>query len=79
MALSYRLKDGVVHQRRIAKGLTLRALADACEKAGQRVSDSQLSKIERGKYSPRPAALKALVDVLGLDLEVDAQFESSTA
>jgi transcriptional regulator with XRE-family HTH domain len=79
MALSYRLKEGVVLQRRITKGMSLRALADACEAAGQRVSNSQLSKIERGLYTPRPAALKTLAAVLDLDLERDGSVESTTA
>ncbi|GLY81886.1 helix-turn-helix domain-containing protein [Actinoallomurus iriomotensis] len=53
--------------RRIELGLTLRDLAAACSRAGGPISDSQLSKVERGLYTPRPAARRAIKTVLGLD------------
>lgn len=35
------------------------------------VSDSQLSKVERGLWTPRPALRAALADLLGLDVVQD--------
>ncbi|MDN3356028.1 helix-turn-helix transcriptional regulator [Actinomadura sp. DC4] len=53
--------------RRINLGLSLRALSVACSQAGGPISDSQLSKIERGVCVPRPSARRAITQVLGLD------------
>ena len=53
--------------RRLDLGLTQQDLADACMDLGVLVSDSQISKIERGHSSPLPALRKALKDVLGDD------------
>lgn len=63
------LKDGVVRRRRELGGMTLRGLADRCAEAGQPISNSQLSKIERGINRPRPALLVTLAEVLGIDVE----------
>lgn len=53
--------------RRIALGLTLRALSAECRERGGPISDSQLSKVERRLYTPRPKARRAIREVLGLD------------
>lgn len=53
--------------RRTALGLSLRALSTECGKAGGPISNSQLSKVERGVSVPRPAARQAIKKVLGLD------------
>lgn len=63
---STRLKDGIVRETREHSGMTLRGLAARCTEAGQRVSDSQLSKIERGLHRPRPPLLKTIADILGV-------------
>ena len=55
-----------VKQARLRSGLTLRDLAEVCRAAGVSVSDSQLSKIERGVCEPRPALRKVLAAVLNL-------------
>jgi transcriptional regulator with XRE-family HTH domain len=48
-------------------GLSLRALAERCADAGASVSDSQLSKIERGMYMPYPKLRATLAQILDLD------------
>jgi transcriptional regulator with XRE-family HTH domain len=54
-------------QRRIELGLTQIALADQCTDKGAMVSDSQISKIERGLSVPLPPLRKALREILGTD------------
>lgn len=54
---------------RLENGWTLRDLAINCEACGQAVSNSQLSKIERGVNHPRPALLRALASVFGVKVE----------
>lgn len=49
---------------RRAAGMTQRGLSARCAELGAPISDSQLSKIERGIWSPRPAALRAIADAL---------------
>lgn len=50
-------------------GMSLRALAARCRAAGNPVSDSQLSKIERGICRPRPALMRTLSEVLEVKVE----------
>lgn len=52
---------------RLRKGLTLRALADACAEAGHKVDFGQLGRIERWEAVPRPALRRVLAQVLELD------------
>ncbi|MGH3586235.1 MAG: helix-turn-helix domain-containing protein [Pseudonocardia sp.] len=59
-----------IRQRRLELGLTLRALAVRCREQGTLVSNSQLSKIERGMYVPRPALRATLRNVLGFETDV---------
>jgi len=54
--------DGLRRRRELG-GMSLRALAERCEQRGQPISNSQLSKIERGLSRPRPALLKVLAGV----------------
>lgn len=57
--------DGTELRRlRVLGGMTLRALAERCEGAGQSVKYSQLSKIEREICQPRPQLLLALTKAL---------------
>jgi transcriptional regulator with XRE-family HTH domain len=53
---------------RLRRGLTLRQLAAACAAKGVPVDNSQLSKIERGKSTPRPKLRAALAEILELDV-----------
>lgn len=54
--------------RREELGLTLRDLAAECRRQGAPISNSQLSKIERGvTETPRPAVRAALRRILGID------------
>lgn len=53
---------------RLRRGLTLRALAKRCAEKGAPVDNSQLSKIERGLWTPRPKLRAVLAEVLGLDI-----------
>jgi transcriptional regulator with XRE-family HTH domain len=48
--------------------MSLRALAAKCKQEGAPVSDSQLSKIERGLYAPRPRLRAVLAEVLDMDV-----------
>ncbi|MGH3381782.1 MAG: helix-turn-helix domain-containing protein [Actinoallomurus sp.] len=64
--------------RRIELGLSLRALAAECHRAGGPISNSQLSKVERGQCRPRPAARRAIKQVLGLD-PIDVQAATAGA
>lgn len=54
---------------RLGLGLTQQALADECEKQGAPVTDSQISKIERGLWTPRPKLRRVLADILELDID----------
>lgn len=58
-----------IQRRRELAGLTLRNLAALCGAAGQPVSNSQLSKIERDKCRPRPKLLSTLAKVLDTKVE----------
>lgn len=55
---------------RRAKGYTLRSLADAVTAAGGSVSYSQLSRIEKGTYSPHPPLAAVLARVLEVDVSL---------
>lgn len=48
--------------------MTLRELAEKCTTEGAPVGDSQLSKIERGLYTPRPKLRVVLARVLEMDI-----------
>lgn len=65
----------LLQERRLQRGLTLRALAEECARRGVRVGDSQLSKIERGLSIPRPKLRAVLADTfdLDIDLQTDAK------
>jgi transcriptional regulator with XRE-family HTH domain len=60
-------------------GMSLRALAAQCKAAGHPVSDSQLSKIERGLCRPRPALMRTLADVLRVDIKELKQQQDQAA
>lgn len=55
-------------RQRLARGMTLRELAEKCATEGAPVGDSQLSKIERGLYTPRPKLRVVLARVLEMDI-----------
>jgi transcriptional regulator with XRE-family HTH domain len=55
-------------EARLRRGMTQAELAQACRKLGVSASDSQLSKIERGLFTPRPALRAALARILDLDV-----------
>jgi transcriptional regulator with XRE-family HTH domain len=59
---------GRFKQQRLERGMSLRALAAKCKQEGAPVSDSQLSKIERGLYAPRPRLRAVLAEVLDMDV-----------
>lgn len=58
----------VLRSHRIHAGLTQRGVSARAHARGRSVSDSQLSKIERGLMCPRPSTLKAIADALGLEV-----------
>lgn len=49
--------------------MSLRALAERCEQEGAPISNSQLSKIERGLYAPRPKLRAVLALVLDMNIQ----------
>lgn len=53
---------------RLRRGMTQAQLAKKCKDRGVPASDSQLSKIERGHCTPRPALRAALAEILELDV-----------
>lgn len=60
-------------------GLSLRGLEDRCAELGVRVTNSQLSKIERGETKrPHPKTRAVLTRVFGRDLFDDADAPAST-
>ncbi|GAB3433063.1 helix-turn-helix domain-containing protein [Actinophytocola sediminis] len=60
-------------------GMSLRALAARCKTAGTPVSDSQLSKIERGVCRPRPALMATLATVLEVKVNALIQQDKDQA
>ena len=56
---------------RLKRGMTLQQVADACAARGVPVSEGQVSRIERGHATPRPALRAALAKVLELDAVED--------
>lgn len=59
-----------IKEQRLKLGLSQRALAELCEAQGAPVTDSQLSKIERGKCMPYPPLRAALSRILSLDIDL---------
>lgn len=59
-------------QQRLRRGMTQQELAQKCAEAGAPVDDSQISRIERGVYIPRPKLRSVLAHLLELDI---AEFE----
>lgn len=57
--------------QRLSRGWTLRELAKRCAEKGAPVAFSQLSKIERGIYAPRPNLRAVLAELLDLDVVKD--------
>ncbi len=57
-----------VREARLRLGLTIRELSLLCADEGTPISESQLSKIERGLFQPWPANRAVLAKVLGLDI-----------
>ena len=69
-------KPTLFKRRRLELSLTLRGLAAECAKRGTPASDSQLSKIERGIYAPRPKLRGTLAEILGISVD---DFKSKAA
>lgn len=60
----------LIKKQRLGRGWTLVDLQRHLESEGVTVSESQLSKIERGKNKPYPPLRAALSRVLGLDIDL---------
>jgi len=54
--------------QRLRLGLTLRQLAEQCANEGVPVSFSNLARIERGEWIPRPQLRAVLAKLLDLDV-----------
>lgn len=57
-----------VKQGRLKRGMTLADLAGECAAEGASVTDSTLSRIERGLQTPRPRLRGVLARLLELDV-----------
>ncbi|MBD0837403.1 helix-turn-helix transcriptional regulator [Streptomyces sp. TRM68416] len=58
-----------VKQQRLRRGMTQQDLADKCAQAGVSVDESQISRIERGIFMPRPRLRAVLAELLELDID----------
>lgn len=58
-----------VKQERLRRGMTQQDLADKCAEAGASVDESQISRIERGIFMPRPKLRAVLAELLRLDVD----------
>lgn len=56
--------------QRLLRGWTQDDLADRCTEEGAPVSDSQISKIERGVCEPSPKLRSVLARLLDLDISL---------
>ncbi|MFM9628948.1 helix-turn-helix transcriptional regulator [Streptomyces galilaeus] len=54
---------------RLRRGMTLQELADKCAAGGAPVTESALSRIERGRHTPRPKLRAVLAGLLDLDFD----------
>lgn len=57
-----------VKQGRLKRGMTLQDLAGECAAEGAPVTDSTLSRIERGLQTPRPRLREVLARLLDMDI-----------
>ena len=53
---------------RLRRGWTLQQLEEMCRDKGAPITYTQLSRIDRGKATPRPALRAVLAELLGLDV-----------
>lgn len=63
--------------RRIKRGWTQQELADHCTAEGAPISESQISKIERGLWKGRPQVRATLAKLLDLDVSYFEDREAS--
>lgn len=64
------VNGAVIYDTRLRNGMTQRDLSRRCaELGGPAISESQLSKIERGHHRMRPKYLPALAKALGLRVD----------
>lgn len=61
---------------RLRRGMTLQELAEKCAADGVPVTESTLSRIERGRQTPRPKLRSVLASLLSVDIE---EFERAAA
>lgn len=64
-------QETLMHERRLERGWTCLELAERCAKSGVSVSESQIGRIERGIYAPRPKLRAVLAKLLDLDAAHD--------
>ncbi|UJW32423.1 helix-turn-helix domain-containing protein [Saccharothrix sp. AJ9571] len=65
---TYEFDGPGLRERRTSGGMSLRALAVKCQQAGTPISDSQISKHERGLSQPRPKVLKGYAEVFAVEI-----------
>jgi transcriptional regulator with XRE-family HTH domain len=66
---THRFKSEALLMARMRLGLTQRQVAGRCQALGQPVSDSNLSKYERGRVVPSPRAIPVLARALRIEVE----------
>lgn len=59
----------MVRKKRREKGLSVRALVDACSERGVRISRSSINFLEMGKNLPTYSVAFSVAEVLGIDPE----------
>jgi transcriptional regulator with XRE-family HTH domain len=64
-----KLNRKALKDARIRQGLTIRALAEACEKAGKKVDYSNLCDYENGVHQPGPRNLFVIAKALGMSVD----------
>ena len=72
----YTFRGSVALQARVRLGLTQRDVAERC---GIKVSDSNISKYERGVVAPSPPVLAVLAITLGLTVDDLITFREDAA
>lgn len=64
-----------IRQERLKRGMTLAELAERCEAEGAPVTEGQMSRIERGIFTPRPRLRAVLRRLLDLDENLERKVE----
>lgn len=67
--LSLPFNGATARRTRESQGLTLKALSDRCEQAGQRIDHTTISRWENGVHGPTAPSLTVLSKALNVPVE----------